>query len=129
MKKLCFLWHGAYGFSSFLRIFVVAKKRKASSTILTILLQKLLKQTYIVRQTGCAAKSLVEQQFGKTANSDRSRLDTISEERVELTLFVLDPQNHEIVFQKSDNLSEMQDIQDAALMEIFAGHLRSTKGI
>lgn len=102
---------------------------KASSTILTILLQKLLKQTYIVRQTGCAAKSLVEQQFGKTANSDRSRLDTISEERIELTLFVLDPQNHEIVFQKSDNLSEMQDIQDAALMEIFAGHLRSTKGI
>ena len=101
----------------------------ASSTILTILLQELLKQSYIERQTGCAAKSLVEQQFGKTANSDRTRLDNISEKRIKLTLFVLDPQNHDLIFQSSDDFSEIQDIQDAALQEIFAGKLRSTKGI
>lgn len=101
----------------------------ASSTILTILLQELLKQPYIERQTGCAAKSLVEQQFGKTANSDRTRLDNISEERIKLTLLVLDPKNHDLIFQSSDDLSEIQDIQDAALQEIFAGYLRSTKGI
>ena len=102
---------------------------KANGTILTILLQVLLKQTYIEKHTGCAAKSLVEQQFGKTANSDRSRLDNISEERLKLTLLVLDPQNHDLIFQNSDDLSEIQDIQDAALKEIFAGRLRSTKGI
>ena len=102
---------------------------KANSTILTILLQELLKQTYIERQSGCSAKSLVEQQFGKTANSDRIRIDNLSEERIKLTLFVLDPQNHDLIFQSSDNLSERQDIQDDALKEIFAGQLRSTKGI
>lgn len=102
---------------------------RANSTILTILLQELLKQTYIERKTGCAAKSLVEQQFGKTANSDRTRLDNNSEKRIKLTLLVLDPQNHDLIFQSSDNLSGRQDIQDAALQEIFAGHLRSTKGI
>ena len=102
---------------------------KANSTILTILLQELLKKTYIERQTGCSAKSLVEQQFGKTANSDRTRIDNLSEERIKLTLFVLDPQNHDLIFQSSDNLSERQDIQDDALKEIFAGQLRSTKGI
>jgi hypothetical protein len=102
---------------------------KASCTILTILLQELLKQTYIEKSTGCAAKSLVEQQFGKTANSDRTRLDNISEERIKLTLLVLDPKNHDLLFQNSDDLSEIQDIQDAALQEIFAGQLRSTKGI
>ena len=101
----------------------------ANSTILTILLQELLKQTYIERQTGCSAKSLVEQQFGKTANSDRTRLDKISEERIKLTLLVFDPQNHDLIFQSSDNLSEKQDIQDDALKEIFAGQLRATKGI
>ena len=102
---------------------------KANSTILTILLQELLKKTYIERQTGCSAKSLVEQQFGKTANSDRTRIDNLSEERIKLTLFVLDPQNHDLIFQSSDNLSERQDIQDDALKEIFAGQLRATKGI
>lgn len=101
----------------------------ANSTILTILLQELLKQTYIERQTGCSAKSLVEQQFGKTANSDRTRLDNLSEERIKLTLLVLNPQNHDLIFQSSDNLSEKQDIQDDALKEIFAGQLRSSKGI
>jgi hypothetical protein len=102
---------------------------KANSTILTILLQELLKKTYIERQTGCSAKSLVEQQFGKTANSDRTRIDNLSEERIKLTLFVLNPQNHDLIFQSSDNLFEKQDIQDDALKEIFAGQLRSTKGI
>lgn len=101
----------------------------SNTTILTILLQELLEQSFIERQTRCAAKSLVEQQFGKTANSDRSRLDNISEERIKLTLFVLDPKNHDLIFQSPDNSSERQDTQYAALKEIFAGQLRSTKGI
>ena len=102
---------------------------KANGTVLTILLQELLKQPYIEKPTGCTAKSLVKQQFGKTANSDKSRLDNISEKRIKLTLLVLDPKNHDLIFQNSDDLSEIQDIQDAALYEIFAGQLRSTKGI
>ncbi|MBR6841400.1 MAG: hypothetical protein IKM77_03760 [Prevotella sp.] len=100
-----------------------------NTTILTIMLQELLKQSYFEEQTGCAARSLVEQQFGKTANSDRTRLDTDMEEKINLTLFVLDPQNHDLIFQSSDDLSEVEDIQDAALIEIFSGKLRSTKGI
>jgi len=100
----------------------------ASSTILTILLQELLKQSYIERQTGCAAKSLVEQQFGKTANSDRSRLDTISEERIKLTLLILDI-NNPLPERNGRNATDDVDLQDAAFKEIYAGQLRSTKGI
>ena len=100
-----------------------------NTTILTIMLEELLKQSYIERLTGCAARSLVEQQFGKTANSDRTRLDKDMEDKINLTLFVLDPKNHDLIFQRSDDLSEVDDIQDAALKEIFAGTLRSTKGI
>jgi len=99
-----------------------------STTILTILLQELIKQTYIEKQTGCRAKSLVEHQFGKTANSDRTRLDDDAEDKIKLTLLILDienplPERHE------RSATDEVDIQDAALREIFAGQLRSTKGI
>lgn len=97
-------------------------------TILTILLQELLKQPFIEKQTGCAAKSLVEQQFGKTANSDRTRLDEDSEDKIKLTLLVLDI-NNPLPERRGRYADEEVDLKDAALMEIYAGKLRSTKGI
>ena len=101
---------------------------KASSTILTILLQELLQQPYIQAQTGCAAKSLVEQQFGKTANSDRTRLDEEAEAKIRLTLLVLDIKNP--LPERRGSRSEVDiDISDAALREVFAGQLRVTKGV
>ena len=99
-----------------------------SSTILTILLQELLKQSYIEKQTGCAAKSLVEQQFGRTANSDRTRLDGDAHEKIELTLLILDTKNP-LPERRRCSGSDQTDIKDAALREIFSGKLRSTKGI
>ena len=101
---------------------------KANSTILTILLQKLINQPYIEKQTGCAAKSLVEQQFGKTANSSRKRLDEDSEVKIRLTLLVLDTKNP-LPERHGRTGNEEINIQEAALREIFAGQLCSTKSI
>lgn len=101
---------------------------KANSTILTILLQELIKQPYIERPTGCAAKSLVEQQFGRTANSDRTRLDGDAHEKIKLTLLILDTKNP-LPERRRCSGSDQTDIKDAALREIFSGKLRSTKGI
>jgi len=101
---------------------------KANSTILTILLQELIKQPYIEKQTGCAAKSLVEQQFGKTANSSRKRLDKDSEVKIRLTLLVLDTKNP-LPERHGRTGNEDVNIQEAALREVFAGQLCSTKGI
>ena len=100
----------------------------ANATILTILLQELLQQPYIVKQTGCSAKSLVEQQFGKTANSDRTRLDEDAEDKIRLTLLVLDIRNP-LPERRGSRGEEDVDISDAALREVFAGQLRVTKGI
>ena len=100
----------------------------ANTTILTILLQELLKQPYLTEQTGCSAKSLVEQQFGKTANSDRTRLDEDAEEKIKLILLILDTRNP-LPEPRERNSNEEYDVKDAALKEIFAGQLRSTKGI
>ena len=100
----------------------------ANTTILTILLQELLKQPYLTEQTGCSAKSLVEQQFGKTANSDRTRLDEDAEEKIKLILLILDTRNF-LPEGRGRNTNEEYDIQDAALKAIFEGQLRSTKGI
>ena len=99
-----------------------------NTTILTILLQGLLQQPYIEKQTGCAAKSLVEQQFGKTANSDRNRLDEDAANKIRATLYVLDIENP-LPERRGRNSDEETDISDAALMEVYAGKLRSTKGI
>ncbi|MBO7468410.1 MAG: hypothetical protein J6T94_12120 [Bacteroidaceae bacterium] len=101
---------------------------KANTTILTILLQELLQQSYIQDQTGCAAKSLVKEQFRKTANSDRTRLDDDAKEKIQITLLVLDI-NNPLPERHTGNANDKYDIQDAALKEIFAGQLRSTKGI
>lgn len=99
-----------------------------STTILTILLQELLQQPYIEPQTGCSAKSLVSNQFGKTANSDRSRLDDAAEKRIKLTLLILDT-NNPLPERRRRGYDDEYNIEDAALQEIFAGQLRSTKGI
>ena len=99
-----------------------------NTTILTILMQELLKQPYIEKQTGCSAKSLVEHQFEKTPNSDKTRLDADSEEKINLTLLILDIHNP-LPEGRGRNHEDEFDIKDEALREIYAGKLRSTKGI
>ena len=100
-----------------------------NTAILTILLQELLKQSYIEKQTRCAAKSLVKQQFRKSPSSDGDRLDKVDKDRISYTLFVLDPDNHDLLFKSADDLSQVKDVPDARLEELFAGNLRLTKGI
>ena len=100
----------------------------ANSTILTIFLHELLQQPYIQEQKGCSAKSLVEQQFGKTANSDRKRLDEDAEQKIELTLIVLDIKK-ELPQKRGSNKDEEYDESYLAVSELYEGQLRSTKGI
>jgi hypothetical protein len=100
----------------------------ANTTILTILLQELLKQPYIEKQTRCSANSLVEQQFGKTANSDRTRLDSDSEDKIKMTLYILDIHNP-LPERHGRRDSEDDDLSDAAFQAVLSGQLRSTKGI
>ena len=98
-----------------------------TNATLTILLQELLKQRFIERQTGCTAKYLVTKQFGKTANSSISRINTETEKRIYISIFILDTRNP--LPQRNDGNAEEYDIQDAALYEIFESMLRSTKGV
>lgn len=102
---------------------------KANTTILTILLQELLKKDYIGSQTNCSAKSLVKEQFHKTANSDRTRISNDDYEHIQITLILLDIKNP-LPF-KYDNSGEEEEIDtsDITLKEVYSGILRSTKGI
>lgn len=100
----------------------------ANTTILTILLQELLKQPYIEKQTRQSAKSLVEKQFGGTPNSDRTRLDEDAETKIQLTLLILDTKNP-LPERDSDADQKEYDIRDAALMELYSGILHSSKSV
>lgn len=99
-----------------------------NSTILTFLLQGLLQQPYIERQTNCSASSLVEKQFGKTANFDRSRLDQDAESKIRLIIFILDI-NNPLPERRNRETDGDYDTSDAKFMDIYSGNLRSTKGI
>lgn len=99
-----------------------------TTTTLTILIQKLLEQDYITKQTGCKTKSLVEKQFRLTPNYDANRIDQDTFDKINITTLILDPGKPLPERQTIDGENEI-DIQDAALMEIYSGQLRSTKGI
>ncbi len=101
---------------------------KANTTILTILLQELLKQDYIENQTGLKAKSLVKNQFRKSPSSDRSRIDTAVEDKIVMTLYILDIHNPLPLRLSSENLNDF-DTSDAAFMEILSGYLHSSKSV
>lgn len=99
---------------------------KANTTILTFLLQELLKQPYIQKQTGCKTKSLVEKQFNLTPNYDRTRIDAENEDRIELAVIILNTDNP--LPERKGKESE-EDVTDAALIAVYENQLRSTKGI
>ena len=101
---------------------------KTNATVLTILLQELLKQDFIDRQTGCSATSLVKEQFGKTPNSDRTRLDSTNEEKIRLSIIILDISKPMPKHDK-DYASNDEDYSDAAFHGMYGEHLRTTKGI
>jgi len=98
-----------------------------TTTILTILLQELIKQPYIEKQTKCMSNSLVKKQFGLTPNSDISRLDDSAKDNINLVLYILDIANPIPTRRGRERIDE--DITDAALKEVLSGQLRSTKGI
>lgn len=98
-----------------------------TNTTLTILLQELLKQNFVERQARCTAKNLVTTQFGRTANSSKSRLDEETKRRIYLSIIILDTSKP--LPQRDTGNTEVEDVRDAALYEIYEGKLRATKGI
>lgn len=106
-----------------------------NTTILTILLQELLKQPYIEKQTGISAKSLVTEQFKARSNYDRNRLDKVADERIRITLFILNPENMQLL--KHDAYEEVEeenissyDLTDAEIKEyISSGGVRVSKSV
>jgi hypothetical protein len=98
-----------------------------NAIVLTILLQELLKQPYIERQTGCSAKSLVEQQFGRKAYAGRQRLDQETLDRIAVVLYILGP-NNPIPEREEKDGNERYDTSDVTL-KLLGERLRSTKGV
>jgi hypothetical protein len=100
---------------------------KASTTVLTSLLQKLLKQPFIEGQKRQSASSMVREQFGLTPNFDRNRLADEDAFGIDATVYILDINNP--LPQRKGGGDEDYDTRDAALRAVLSGELRSTKGI
>jgi len=100
---------------------------KASTTVLAMLMQELLTQPYITKQTSLSASSMVRKQFGLTPNFDQSRLSDEDHSRILITVFLLDI-NNPLPIQPSGGDHDF-DTSDHALLEVLSGQLRRTKGI
>ncbi len=100
---------------------------KGTTTVLTILMKKLLKQKYITKQTGQSATSIVKEQFGLTPNFDQTRLSQDEHNHIAITIYLLDI-NNPLPQLKNGGDNEF-DTSDQALQEVLSGQLRRTKGI
>ncbi|MCR5362246.1 MAG: hypothetical protein K6E73_09565 [Bacteroidales bacterium] len=101
---------------------------KANTTILTKLMQELINQPYIEKQTRQSAKSLVRLQFGKTDNSDATRLNEDDKQKINLTCIILNTNNP----MPEGNGREYETSSDemiSAFFDVYSGKLRITKGI
>ena len=99
----------------------------ANSTILSILLRELLKQSYIDKQKGQSASSMVKEQFTRTPNFDKKRITKEDKYRIAITVYILDIENP--FPQKQGGGDNDFDTTDTAFQEVLSGQLRVTKGI
>jgi hypothetical protein len=100
---------------------------KANTTVLTLLLQELLKQPYITEQKRQSASSMVKAQFGLTPNFDKNRLTEDDDFKIDVTVYLLNIDNP-LPLRKGGE-DDDHDTTDAALQAVLSGQLRSTKGI
>lgn len=100
---------------------------KGSTTVLTSLLQKLLKQPYVDGQKRQSASSMVREQFALTPNFDGRRLADEDVFRIEVTAFLLDINSPLPSINRGGD--DDYDIKDAALQAVLSGQLRLTKGV
>lgn len=100
---------------------------KANTTVLTILLQEILKQPYITEQKRQSASSMVREQFGLTPNFDSNRLADDDMFKIKVSVFLLNI-NNPLPLRKGGS-DDDYDVSDAAFQEILSGQLRQTKGI
>lgn len=100
---------------------------KVNTTILTILLQELLKQPCITKQKGQSPSSMVREQFGLTPNFDQKRLTDDDKFKIEVTVYLLNINNP--LPRRSGGEDDEYETTDTALQAVMSGLLRTTKGI
>lgn len=104
-------------------------KWTATNSILTYLMKSLLGQTYITKQTGCSARSIVTNQFGKNPDNNYSRIDDAAKAKVKITLLLLDiskplPERRNASGYSTEN---DLDMSDKALQEVYSGAMHVGK--
>lgn len=103
---------------------------KKSVTILTILMQELLKQEYIEKQSRCSARHLVIHQFGiKTPNSDKKRLKGDNGYKIWVSLYILDINKPLEPEDRSYRDEETEYTLDSVLHAIYKNEMRSRKSV
>lgn len=94
--------------------------------ILTELIKKLLVQHYIDRVTGVSARSIVKNQFHRTPDNNKRRVDAENTERIQWVIDLLDYNKPLPLPHKSDEES-YDNTYKAAMQAVFTKDLHITK--
>ncbi|MCQ2282969.1 MAG: hypothetical protein MJZ99_10175 [Bacteroidales bacterium] len=97
------------------------------AAILNELLRRLLAHPNVKNdETGCSAKSIIENQFSLTASYNSERIKSEEKSRIELVMYILNPKNP---LPTLDQLSEDGYDMDEVLKEVYLGNLHIIKDL
>lgn len=104
-------------------------KWTSSASILTYLMIQLLEQPYIRKQTGCSARSIVINQFGKNPDNNYDRIDDTVKAKIRISLIILDISKPLPEKRGASGYSTESDLDtsDKAFQEIYSGNLHVGK--
>lgn len=103
-------------------------KWKASACVLTALMKQMLEQSYIKKTTGCSARSIVMNQFGKTPDNNTGRVDETEQQRIDISLLILD-YSKPLPSRDAGEPNDWDEMSDDALYEVLSGSMHVTKDL
>ena len=102
--------------------------QSATVAILTELIKKLLVQHYIDKMTGVSARSIVKNQFNRTPDNNKGRVDAENTERIQWVIDLLDYNKPLPLPHKSDEVG-YDNTYKAAMQAVFTQDLHMTKDL
>lgn len=103
-------------------------KWTASACVLTALMKQMLEQSYIKKTTGCSARSIVMNQFGKTPDNNTGRVDETEQRHIDISLFILN-YSKPLPSRDAGEPNDWDEMSDDVLYELLSGSMHVTKDL
>lgn len=102
--------------------------QSATVAILTELIKRVLLQHYIDKVTGVSARSIVKNQFNRTPDNNKRRVDADNSNRIQWVIDILD-YNKPLPLSHNSDVESYDNTYKAAMQAVFTKELHITKDL